>query len=82
MIWPPCSSMIFEQMARPRPTPSGFVVKKGLKMLSRFLVDTRAAVDDGYFYLLSSSSCVLIVTTPPGGTGLGGVQDQVGEDAF
>ena len=37
VIVPPCSSTIFETIARPRPTPSILVVKNGLKMLSRFL---------------------------------------------
>ena len=47
-ILPPCSSTIFETIARPRPTPSGLVVKNGLKMLSTILgIDAGAAVDHG-----------------------------------
>src|SRR5262249_2648390 len=41
-IVPPCSSTILETIARPRPTPLDFVVKKGLKILSLSL----AAIPD------------------------------------
>ena len=30
-ISPPCARMIFSEMARPRPVPSDFVVKNGMK---------------------------------------------------
>ena len=46
VILPPCSSTILATMARPSPTPSGLVVKNGLKMVSQLLgVDAGAAVD-------------------------------------
>ena len=46
VILPPCSSTILETMASPSPTPSGLVVKNGLKMVSRCSGSMpRAAVD-------------------------------------
>ena len=46
VICPPCSSTILDTIASPSPTPSGLVVKNGLKIFSMLRVDAGAAIDD------------------------------------
>ena len=60
VILPPCSSTILETMASPSPTPSGLVVKKGLKIESRMLRGSMPA----------PRSITAISAVPPGGAGL------------
>src|SRR5262249_40852059 len=67
VILPPCSSTILETIGKPRPTPSGLVVKNGLKMLSMCfgsMPEPRSMTD---ISTISPASRVLIVIAPPAG---------------
>src|SRR5215831_11376975 len=66
-ILPPCSSTIFETIGRPSPTPSGLVVKNGLKMLSRSFGSMPEPRSITAISTISPASLVLIVIVPPDG---------------
>src|SRR5574340_553360 len=64
-ILPPCSSTIFETMASPSPTPSGLVVKKGLKIASSRAGSMPAPRSITSVSAMPSTTRVLTVIAPP-----------------
>src|SRR5580692_399667 len=67
IIWPPCSSTILDTIARPRPTPSGLVVKNGLKMESRCWGSMPTPRSITAISTDSPAARVFTLTAPPGG---------------
>ena len=65
VILPPCSSTIFATIARPRPTPSGLVVKNGLKMSSSCFGSMPEPRSITAISAMPPSARVLTVTAPP-----------------
>ena len=79
-ILPPCWSTILEQMAKPRPTPSAFVVKKGLKMVSMILGSMPYPRSIMEISALTARGSRLHRYRAARGRGLRGVRQQIVED--
>ena len=66
-ILPPCSSTILETIASPSPTPSGLVVKNGLKMVSMCFGSMPAPRSITAISAVPPAARVFTVTAPPAG---------------